>query len=133
GAEPSVEKLQVLLAEDMRANQMLVLYALKQRGHQVDVASDGKEAVDRAAAGSYDVILMDVQMPVMDGFQATAPIRAQPSGARIPIIALTAHAMAGDHQRCLEAGMTGYLAKPLDIEQLIKTVESHGRQPLDVQ
>ncbi len=126
------EKLQVLLAEDTRANQMLVLYALKQRGHHVDVAADGREAVDRAAAGTYDVILMDVQMPILDGFQATAAIRAQPSGARVPIIALTAHAMAGDHQRCLDAGMNGYLAKPLDIEQLIKTVEMHGRQPLDV-
>ncbi|HEY2828111.1 MAG TPA: response regulator [Pirellulales bacterium] len=125
------EKLQVLLAEDMRANQMLVLYALKQRGHQVDVAADGREAVDRAAVCTYDVILMDVQMPLLDGFQATAAIRAQPSGSRIPIIALTAHAMAGDQQRCLDAGMNGYLAKPLDIDQLIKTVEAYGSQPLD--
>jgi two-component system, sensor histidine kinase len=126
------EKLQVLLAEDTRANQMLVMYALKQRGHQVEIAADGREAVDKATAGNYDVILMDVQMPMLDGFQATAAIRAQPSGARIPIIALTAHAMPGDHQRCLDAGMNGYLAKPLDIEQLIRTVEMHGRQPLNV-
>lgn len=125
------DKLQVLLAEDMRANQMLVQYALKLRGHQVDIANDGREAVERAAEGAYDVILMDVQMPVLDGFQATAAIRANPKGARVPIIALTAHAMAGDHQRCLDAGMTGYLAKPLDIEQLIRTVETYGRQVLD--
>ena len=126
-ADQPSEKLQVLLAEDMRANQMLVLYALRQRGHHVDVASDGREAVERAAAGKYDVILMDVQMPILDGFQATAKIRGLPAGAGIPIIALTAHAMAGDHQRCLDAGMTGYLAKPLDIDQLIKAVEAHGR------
>jgi CheY-like chemotaxis protein len=129
--QSSPDKLQVLLAEDMRANQMLVQYALKMRGHQVDIANDGREAVERAAEGAYDIILMDVQMPVLDGFQATAAIRANPKGARVPIIALTAHAMAGDHQRCLDAGMTGYLAKPLDIEQLIRTVETYGRQPLD--
>jgi two-component system, sensor histidine kinase len=123
-------KLQVLLAEDMRANQMLVMYALKQRGHHVDVAADGREAVDRAATGTYDVILMDVQMPHLDGFQATAAIRALPACSRIPIIALTAHAMPGDRQRCIEAGMNAYLAKPLDIEQLIKTVEAYGRQLL---
>jgi CheY-like chemotaxis protein len=131
GTERSSEKLQVLLAEDMRANQMLVLYALRQRGHRVDVAGDGQEAVERATASAYDVILMDVQMPVLDGFQATAAIRALPSRARVPIIALTAHAMAGDRERCLEAGMNGYLAKPLDIEQLIDVVETWGRQPLD--
>jgi len=124
-------KLHVLLAEDMRANQMLVMYALRQRGHHVDVAADGREAVGRAATGTYDVILMDVQMPHLDGFQATAAIRALPACSRVPIIALTAHAMPGDRQRCIEAGMNAYLAKPLDIEQLIKTVEAQGRQLLD--
>jgi CheY-like chemotaxis protein len=97
----------------------------------VDVAADGREAVERAAAGRYDVILMDVQMPELDGFQATAAIRAHSSGVRVPIIALTAHAMAGDRERCLEAGMNGYLAKPLDIGQLIEVVEAYGRPALD--
>ncbi|HEY2882207.1 MAG TPA: response regulator [Pirellulales bacterium] len=122
------EKLRVLLAEDTRANQMLVMYALRQRGHEVDIAGDGREAVDRAAGSSYDIILMDVQMPELDGFQATAAIRALPACATVPIIALTAHAMTGDRDRCLAAGMNGYLPKPLDIVRLVEVVEDFGQQ-----
>ena len=122
--QPHKTKLRVLLAEDVKANQMLVKYALRQRGHEVDIAEDGREAVQRVAAGNYDVILMDVQMPELDGYQATAAIRALPVGARLPIIALTAHAMPADRDRCIASGMDGYLAKPLDLNQLIHTVES---------
>ncbi|HZZ26576.1 MAG TPA: response regulator [Pirellulales bacterium] len=121
-------KLHVLLAEDVRANQMLVQHAMRQRGHTIDVASDGREAVECATHATYDVILMDVQMPELDGFQATAAIRALPNGARVPIIALTAHAMPGDNERCLAAGMNGYMAKPLDVVQLVETVENCARQ-----
>jgi two-component system, sensor histidine kinase len=120
-------KLNVLLAEDMAANQMLVKHALKKRGHSVEVANDGREAVEQATAGNFDVILMDLQMPEMDGFEATAAIRSDPRMSRVPIVALTAHAMSGDRERCLAAGMSDYLAKPLDLQQLIEVVESCGQ------
>jgi signal transduction histidine kinase len=124
---PTTDRLCVLLAEDVRANQKLVCRALEKRGHTVDVARDGHEAVGLAAKKRFDVILMDVQMPGLDGYQATAAIRTLDGRARVPIIALTAHAMPDDRQRCLAAGMDDYLAKPLDIRQLIQAVESHSR------
>jgi signal transduction histidine kinase len=122
--------LQVLLAEDTRTNQLLVVRALGKRGHQVEVASNGRAAVDLAAERPFDVILMDLQMPGMDGFEATAAIRALPGAAHTPIIALTAHTMVGDRERCLAAGMEGYLSKPLDLRALIETVESHAHASL---
>jgi signal transduction histidine kinase len=125
---PTVEKLSVLLAEDVPANQMLVCRALSRRGHTVDVARNGHEAIDLVAKKRFDVILMDVQMPGLDGFQATAAVRAMDHGARTPIIALTAHAMPGDRQRCLEAGMDDYLPKPLDLVQLVQAVEAYAPQ-----
>jgi two-component system, sensor histidine kinase len=120
------EPLDVLLAEDMSANQMLVQYALKRRGHKVEIAPDGKVAVELATKRDFDVVLMDLQMPVLDGFGATAAIRALPGYDRIPIIALTAHAMEADRERCLAAGMDDYLAKPLDVNKLVEIVEAHG-------
>jgi len=124
GAPP--EPLDVLLAEDMSANQMLVQYALKRRGHKVEIAPDGKVAVELASKRDFDVILMDVQMPVLDGFGATAAIRALPGHERVPIIALTAHAMEADREKCLAAGMDDYLAKPLDVNKLVELVEAHA-------
>jgi signal transduction histidine kinase len=120
------KSLRVLLAEDVRVNQQLVVRTLEKRGHAIDVASDGQEAVQLAANNSYDVILMDVQMPGMDGFQATEAIRKIQRLQQIPIIALTAHAMVGDRQRCLAAGMNDYLAKPLDLMKLVEMVEGHA-------
>jgi signal transduction histidine kinase len=120
------KSLRVLLAEDVRVNQQLVVRTLEKRGHAIDVASDGQEAVRLAGNNSYDVILMDVQMPGMDGFQATEAIRKMEKLQQIPIIALTAHAMVGDRQRCLAAGMNDYLAKPLDLMKLVKMVEGHA-------
>jgi signal transduction histidine kinase len=120
----SAEKLTILVAEDVVANQMLIRHALGRRGHTIDIANDGREAVERASNAKFDVILMDVQMPGIDGFQATAAIRALPDGAQVPIIALTAHAMPGDRERCLAAGMNDYLAKPLDVQQLVEMVEA---------
>jgi two-component system, sensor histidine kinase len=125
---PRVKSLNVLLAEDVRANQQIVVRTLQKRGHAVDVASNGGEALKLASQSNYDVILMDVQMPDMDGFQATTAIRA--SGSQVPIIALTAHAMVGDRQRCLAAGMDDYLAKPLDLVRLVQVVEGYGLKPL---
>jgi signal transduction histidine kinase len=124
---PAVEKLHVLLAEDVPANQMLVVRALGKRGHTVDVVRNGHEAIDRAGRQRFDVILMDVQMPDLDGYQATAAVRALGGYSRIPIIALTAHAMPDDRQHCLAAGMDDYLAKPFDLRQLVQMVEAHAR------
>jgi len=119
----------VLLAEDTRTNQTLVIQALGKRGHQVEVAADGFAAVELARRGTFDVILMDLQMPGMDGISATAAIRSQAAGPTAPIIALTAHSMVGDRERCLAAGMEGYLSKPLDLRELVETVESAARSP----
>ena len=104
---------------------------LLKRGHQVDVASNGREAVDAVAKEEYDVVLMDIQMPEMDGFEATAKIRALPQGRTLPIIALTAHALSGERERCLERGMSDYLAKPFKAHDLFAAVEGHGTQPAD--
>jgi signal transduction histidine kinase len=122
--------MRVLVAEDTPANQRLISLVLAKRGHVVEFASNGREAVEQASSKSFDVILMDLQMPEMDGLQATAAIRDLPGISRVPIVALTAHAMTGDRDRCLAAGMDDYLAKPLDVNRLIEVVEAFGRPPL---
>jgi len=113
-------RLHVLLAEDSLTNQKLVLNLLERWGHRVTVAQNGREAVAACAAGSFDLVLMDVEMPYMDGYEATASIRAQEHHPErhVPIIAMTAHAMQGDRERCLSAGMDGYIAKPIRKQQL---------------
>jgi PAS domain S-box-containing protein len=119
---PSSERrsLRVLLAEDNLVNQKLAHRLLEKEGHQVVIANNGREAVAAVESQTFDVVLMDVQMPVMDGLEATALIRERERGTdrRIPIIALTAHAMKGDEERCLEAGMNGYLTKPIQPKKL---------------
>jgi signal transduction histidine kinase/CheY-like chemotaxis protein len=127
-ATPPVRLLRILLAEDTPANQKLVIRILEKRGHAVEVADNGRKAIEEAARQPFDAILMDVQMPVMDGFQATAAIRSLENGnGRAPIIAMTAHAMKGDLERCLEAGMDAYLAKPINRRELIEVVERLAR------
>jgi two-component system, sensor histidine kinase and response regulator len=118
--------LRILVAEDNATNQKLVVSLLEQQGHHVTIASNGREAVEKSRDDRFDVILMDVQMPEMDGFEATAAIRrrAAAGGARTPIVAMTAHAMAGDRERCLEAGMDAYVSKPLRPADLLSTIES---------
>ena len=123
--------LRVLLVEDNPVNQQVATAMLLKRGHQVDVASNGREGVDAVARESYDVVLMDIQMPEMDGFEATAQIRALPQGRTLPIIALTAHALSGERERCLARGMSGYLAKPFKAHDLFAAVEGWGAQPAD--
>ncbi|MEW6278099.1 MAG: response regulator, partial [Candidatus Eremiobacterota bacterium] len=113
---PAMRGLSVLLAEDNKVNQTLATITLEQMGHRVAIAGDGRQAVEKVASGDFDLVLMDLQMPEMDGFQALAAIRA--AGNPIPVIALTAHAMKGDRERCLEGGMTGYVPKPLDPDVL---------------
>ena len=120
-----LSSLRVLLAEDGVANQKLAVGVLEKWGHAVTVANDGKEAVDYWAKEDFDLILMDIQMPEMDGFEATAMIRQQERsrGRRTPIVAMTAHAMAGDKEKCLEAGMDGYVAKPMRQQALLDAIE----------
>jgi CheY-like chemotaxis protein len=118
--------LNVLLAEDNTVNQKLAVRLLEKRGHKVTVAGNGKEAVEAVARGSFDVVLMDVQMPEMDGFEATGVIRAREHGSdrHLPIVAMTAHAMKGDRELCLNSGMDGYVSKPLQSRELFDAVES---------
>jgi two-component system, sensor histidine kinase and response regulator len=121
-------RLRVLLAEDNAINRELVVRLLSKRGHTVVVAANGKQAISAFETQGFDVVLMDVQMPEMDGFEATAAIRQKEKaiGPRVPIIALTAHAMKGDRERCLAGGMDGYLSKPVQAEDLINAVEGLG-------
>jgi CheY-like chemotaxis protein len=112
--------LKLLLAEDNKVNQMLAVALLRKRGYDVTVADNGLQAVELVKRGDFDLVLMDVQMPKMDGFEATAAVREWESdrGKRLPIVAVTAHAMEGDRTRCLEAGMDDYVSKPIDPEEL---------------
>jgi CheY-like chemotaxis protein len=122
----STTSLHILLAEDGLVNQKVAVNLLQQRGHKVTVANNGQKAVDALDSQSFDAVLMDIQMPSMDGFEATAVIRERESesGGHIPIIAMTAHAMKGDRERCLEAGMDGYIAKPIRAKDLYYTLEA---------
>jgi PAS domain S-box-containing protein len=121
--------LQILLAEDNAVNQALAVRLLQKRGHNVVVAANGREALAAVGNQRFDVVLMDVQMPEMDGFQATAAIREKEiqTGAHIPIIALTAHAMKGDQERCLAAGMDVYISKPIQASELFAAIENSVR------
>jgi signal transduction histidine kinase/CheY-like chemotaxis protein len=117
--------LRVLVAEDNAVNRKVAEHLLLRRGHQAVMAVNGRDAVDAIAGGRFDLVLMDLQMPIMDGFEATAAIRARErgSGARMPIIALTAHAMEGDRQRCLDADMDGYISKPITGAKLFEVID----------
>ena len=126
GAAPASHPLRILLAEDNVVNQRVARALLERRGHTVTVAGNGREAVRLAGERDFDLVLMDVQMPEMDGLEATAVLRAREAGAgrRIPIVAMTAHAMKGDAERCLEAGMDAYVSKPIKPELLFATIET---------
>jgi CheY-like chemotaxis protein len=136
--EPRPRKLRVLLVEDNRVNRTMAIRILEKRGHAVTWAENGQEALKeiatarrtrhrgRSQSAAFDVVLMDVQMPVMNGLEATMQIRdgERASGQHVPIVAMTAHAMRGDRERCLAAGMDAYLVKPIQAEELIAAVES---------
>jgi signal transduction histidine kinase/CheY-like chemotaxis protein len=129
----SSRPLRILVAEDNAVNQLVVRRLLEKRGHRVEIAHDGAEAVAAATDAAFDVILMDLEMPLMDGWEATTAIRAREAslGARrVPIVALTAHAMKGHDARCREAGMDAYITKPLDIGALDAVLESVSRSPV---
>jgi two-component system, sensor histidine kinase and response regulator len=118
--------LRVLLAEDNAVNRQLVKALLGKRGHTVVTVGNGRDAITALADGSIDLVLMDVQMPEMDGLEATAVIRTleKVTGAHVPIIALTANAMKGDREACLDAGADGYLSKPVNANDLFALIEA---------
>ena len=114
----------ILLVEDNELNRDMLAERLELRGHQVLVAADGVQAVLMAHSEKPDAILMDMSLPVLDGWEATRQIRSAPETSAIPIIALTAHVMAGDRDRCLEAGCDAYEGKPVDFIHLLATLQS---------
>jgi two-component system, sensor histidine kinase and response regulator len=124
-APPGARRLRVLVAEDQRSNRTLVSRILEKRGHTALCVANGKEALAAIESQPFDAVLMDVQMPVMDGFAATRAIRRRQkrSGAHLPVIAMTAHAMKGDRERCLKAGMDAYVGKPIRADELLHTLE----------
>jgi CheY-like chemotaxis protein/HPt (histidine-containing phosphotransfer) domain-containing protein len=126
--------LRILVAEDHPVNQEVARQLLERLGHRVVMAADGRAALaalEQSGREAFDLVLMDLQMPVMGGLEATAAIRnaERLSGTHLPIVALTAHAMQGDRARCLAAGMDGYLPKPIDVDELVATIERFGGDP----
>ena len=112
-------------------NQKLASRLLEKHGHNVATTANGREALERLENESFDLVLMDVQMPEIDGFEATAMIRKkeEATGTHLPVIAMTAHAMQGDKERCLAAGMDGYLSKPLNSKKLLAAVQAVRERP----
>jgi CheY-like chemotaxis protein len=123
GAERAAAR--ILVVEDNPTNQRVVAGLLGKRGYQTHVVSDGRQALEALEGPAFDLILMDLQMPVLDGLEATRLIRLDPRWRSLPIIGLTAHVMAGDRERCLEAGMDDYLAKPVRPPALLEAVAKH--------
>lgn len=120
----------ILLVEDNEMNRDMLSRRLERKGYEVDLAVDGQEAVDKAKAGGYDLILMDMSLPEIDGWEATRILRSSPEAEKTPIIALTAHAMSGDRERCLEAGCDNFATKPIERKPLIRLILHHaGREP----
>jgi CheY-like chemotaxis protein len=129
-AAPSVvaapaRPLRILLAEDNLVNQKLAVAILEKQGHSVAVVSNGVEALRTIEANAFDLVLMDVQMPVMDGIECTRAVRAAESGTarHLPVLAMTAHALTADRERCLAAGMDGYISKPVRVRDLVDAIE----------
>jgi CheY-like chemotaxis protein len=122
---PARNALRILLAEDNEVNRLLALHMLKREGHSVVIAHDGQEAIDAVQREPFDLVLMDVQMPVMGGFDATRRIReteTSSTSTHLPIIAMTAHALKGDREACLDAGMDDYIAKPIKVRELLGVI-----------
>ena len=128
GGKATVDAVQrgpILLVEDNLVNQKVVMALLRKNGYRVDVAGNGAEALEKLQKESYRLVLMDVQMPVLDGLEATRRIRADGRWTALPIVAMTAHAMNGDRERCLQAGMNAYMAKPVDHKHLLSLIEQY--------
>ena len=116
------ERIRVLVAEDSETNSVLIFDVLSEAGFVVAMAGNGQEAVALATTFGPDILLMDMRMPLMDGLEATRRLKASPATRDIPVIALTAQAMSGDENRCYQAGCDGYLTKPIDLDEMIRTV-----------
>lgn len=116
------KRLRILLVEDNLANQLVATAYLTRAGHTVEKAGTGVEAIDKFYAKDFDLVLMDVQMPSIDGLECARMIRTGPRKAGVPIIALTANALRRDQQKCIEAGMNGYFAKPIDWDGLLHCI-----------
>ena len=114
----------ILLVEDNEMNRDMLSRRLKKRGHEVSIAVDGREGVDMAVAENPEIILLDMSLPVMDGWEAAGVLKGDDSTKGIPIIALTAHAMSGDREKCLEAGADDYDTKPVDFKRLLNKIEA---------
>jgi two-component system sensor histidine kinase/response regulator len=123
------KSLRILLAEDNLINSRMATHILEKQGHDVQIAVNGKEAVAFIENSDFDLVLMDVQMPLMDGLLATRTIRKMenPNSSRIPIIAMTAHALSGDRERCLAAGMNDYISKPINPNELLGLIDKWTR------
>jgi CheY-like chemotaxis protein len=116
--------VKILLVEDNELNRDMLLRRLRRRGYEVCAAGDGQEGIAAAQGGAVDLILMDLSLPVLDGWEAARRLKADPATRSIPIIALTAHAMAGDRERALEAGCDDYETKPVDLARLVAKIEA---------
>jgi two-component system sensor histidine kinase/response regulator len=131
--KPEALPARILLAEDNVVNQRLAFRILEKSGHSVVIVNNGREALAALRQDTFDMVLMDVQMPEMDGFEATMAIRNDEIGknSHIPIVAMTAHAMTGDRERCLAAGMDGYISKPIRAGDLLSLIEKTSRHPVE--
>jgi len=125
GGTTDASPARILVVEDNQVNQKVVMAVLRKRGFTFELANDGREALSKLENGTFDLVLMDVQMPVLDGLEATRLIRQQPRWAGLPIVAMTAHAMNGDREKCLGAGMTGYISKPVHPSHLLEVIDQH--------
>ncbi|HSC28895.1 MAG TPA: response regulator [Vicinamibacterales bacterium] len=114
----------ILLVEDNELNRDMLTRRLQKRGFEVAIAVDGREGIDKALAEPYDLILMDISLPEIDGWTAARQLRASPQTERTPIIALTAHAMAGDRQKALDAGCDDYDTKPIELDRLLSKMNA---------
>ncbi len=114
----------ILLVEDNEMNRDMLARRLERKGFEVAVARDGREGIDMALAGPFDLILMDMSLPVVDGWEATRQIKADPKARAVPVIALTAHAMAGDREKALEAGCDDYDSKPVEFLRLLEKIQT---------
>lgn len=123
-SSPTLKGIRILIVEDYEDNRNLLIFLLQDLGCLVEWVSDGQQALDRLLEEAYDIVLMDCQMPVMDGYEATRLLRQREGDQqRTIVIGLTAHAMAGDREKCLDAGMDDYLSKPVLSEDLAATIE----------
>jgi two-component system cell cycle response regulator DivK len=114
----------ILLVEDNEMNRDMLSRRLARKGYEVAIAVDGREGVEKARDGAYDLVLMDMSLPEIDGWEATRQLRAAPETSALPIIALTAHAMSGDRERALEAGCNDYDTKPIELDRLLAKIQA---------